>query len=279
MLFAQSLRYLTDLTFQLTSTRRKSRGIKRLLKTKNVSDAIKSYQERVCAIKGDFLIRTAIDSRFVISDIKNGLKTNTDALASAIETSQRHTVSDIDKNTGRICEEIGTWGVLQSQKADKLSADVQTLKERGSYKGFVRDILPGDIYLGELLPSSDGLGPPGDTAAFSDYHADVDNVPKIVRVYQRLNEKDVMKQFYIDVERLISLKHQNIAQIFGVCRSPDFPAIILHGTTRDTIRNHHTSLTAIQLLRFYTQLFTDLELTSDYLEGFTTSIPRVGPML
>ncbi len=74
---------------------------------------------------------------FIISDIKNGLKTNTDALASVIETSQRHTISDIDKNTDRICEEICTWSILQSQKADELSTDVQTLKERGSYKGFV----------------------------------------------------------------------------------------------------------------------------------------------
>ncbi len=46
----------------------------------------------------------------------------------------------------------------------------------------MRDILPGDIYLGELLPSSDGLGPP-----------DVDNAPTIVRVYQRPNKKDVME--------------------------------------------------------------------------------------
>ncbi len=50
------LRYLTDLHVQLNSTRRKSRGIKRFLKTKNVSDAIHGYQERVREIKGDFLV-------------------------------------------------------------------------------------------------------------------------------------------------------------------------------------------------------------------------------
>ncbi len=32
------------------------------------------------------------------------------------------------------------------------------------------------------------------------------------------------------------------------------------GTTRDTIRNHHTSLTAVQLLRFYTQLVRRAEI-------------------
>ncbi len=82
-------------------------------------------------------IHTAIDSRLVISDLKNGLRTSTEALASIVETSQRHTISDIDKSTDRICEEMHTWGVLQTQKADKLSADVQVLKERGFYKGFV----------------------------------------------------------------------------------------------------------------------------------------------
>ncbi|KAK0215622.1 hypothetical protein IW262DRAFT_1401291 [Armillaria fumosa] len=115
--------YLTDLHFQLNSTQRNSRGIKRFLKTRDVSDTINGYQERVRAIKQDFLIRTAIDSRLVISDIKDELRASTDALTSAIETSRRLTMSNIEN----------------------LGADVQTLKERGFYKGFIRDVPPGDI--------------------------------------------------------------------------------------------------------------------------------------
>ncbi|PBK83473.1 hypothetical protein ARMGADRAFT_1019036 [Armillaria gallica] len=222
--------YLMDLVSQLNSTRRKSRGIKRFLKGKSVYDAINGYHERVREIKGDFLIRTAIDSRFSISDVKDGLRTETDALASAIETSRQNTISNIDKHANSICEEIRTWGVSQSRKADKLSADVQTLKERGLYKGFVlsifsyedhrlivallqiRDVLPGDIYLKELFPS-DCLYPPD--KMFSDYNADVDgsNAPKIVRVYRHpqdhgnINEQDSMKQFHMIIDRLINLKH------------------------------------------------------------------------
>ncbi|KAK0232062.1 hypothetical protein EDD85DRAFT_99313 [Armillaria nabsnona] len=251
--------YLLDLISELNSTRRKSRGIKRFLKAKSVYDAINGYQERVREIKGDFLIRTAIDSRFAISDVKDGLRTNTDALASAIETSRQNTISNIDKHANSICEEIRTWAVSQSRKADKLSADVQTLKERGSYKGFIRDVLPGDIYLKELFPS-DCHYPPD--KMFSDYNADVDgsNAPKIVRVYRcpqgygNINEQDIMKQLHTDIDRLINLKHENVAQIFGVCRSPDFPAIILHGTTRDSINNYSESLTAVQSLHFHIQL-------------------------
>ncbi len=46
-----------DLISELNSIRRKSRGIKRFLKAKSISDAINGYQERVREIKGDFLVR------------------------------------------------------------------------------------------------------------------------------------------------------------------------------------------------------------------------------
>ncbi len=46
-------------------------------------------------------------------------------------------MSNIDKHANNIHEEIRTWGVLHSQKVDKLSVDVQTLKGQGSYKGSV----------------------------------------------------------------------------------------------------------------------------------------------
>ncbi|SJL16225.1 uncharacterized protein ARMOST_19744 [Armillaria ostoyae] len=192
--------YLTDLTFELNSTRRKSRGIKRFLKTKNVSDAITGYRERVHTIKEDFLIHTAVDSRLVISDIKDGLRTSTEALTSVIETSQQRTISNTHKNTDRICEEIRTWGVLQSQKADKLSADVQTLKERGSDK--FRDVRRWEIYVKELLSSSYLCRASNSFAAKLDtYSAEVENsnTPKIVRVYRShrdSNKLDVMKVPY-----------------------------------------------------------------------------------
>ncbi len=47
-----------DLIAKSNSTRRTARrGIRRLLKAKSVSDAIKGYQERVRVIKEDFLVR------------------------------------------------------------------------------------------------------------------------------------------------------------------------------------------------------------------------------
>ncbi|PBK63390.1 hypothetical protein ARMSODRAFT_542078 [Armillaria solidipes] len=275
--------YLTDLTFELNSTRRKSHGIKRFLKAKNVSDAITGYRERVRTIKEDFLIHTAVDSRLVISDINDGLKTSTEALTRAIETSQQHTISKIDKRVDNVCEKISTWGVLQSNKADQLSADVQALTERGLYKGLIRDVLLGDIHLKELLPPSEYLDHWNRFAMFDDYNAEVENsnAPKIVRVY-RCSRRDsnkidhVMKQFHTDIDRLINLKHPRVAQIYGVCRSPDFPALILHGTTRCLIRNHSESLTAVQLLHFSFQLFNDLEIIS---VGFITHLHMVGPTM
>ncbi|KAK0232071.1 hypothetical protein EDD85DRAFT_99561 [Armillaria nabsnona] len=253
-------RYLTDLTFQLNSTRRKSRGIKHLLKAKSVSDAIKGYQERVHTIKEDFLIHIAIKSGLLISDIQDELRTNTDVLTSVIETSQKHT----DKNTDRICKEIHTWGVSQSQKADELIAVVQALKERDSDK--FRDLRRWEIYVKENLAPSHHLNSWNSLTMFDEYKAQIENSyePKLVRIYRSHKgcnrDSDVMKQFHTDVDTLTNLEwHPHIAQIYGVCRYPEFPAIVFHGTTRSSIHNYCESLTAIQLLHFHFQLFNDLE--------------------
>ncbi|KAK0496533.1 hypothetical protein EDD18DRAFT_209148 [Armillaria luteobubalina] len=272
--------YLSDLHVQLNSTRRNSRGIKRFLKTRDVSDTISGYQERVRVIMQDFLILTAIDSRLVISDIKDELRASTDALTSAIDTSRRLTMSNIDN----------------------LGADVQKLKKQGFYKGFIRDVPLGDIYLRERLSRPDDLYSLATNggAMFSDHRADIygSSAPKIVRVYRgprsHSNEREILKRFHRDIDILIHLKHPNVAQIFGVCRSPVLTAIILHGTIRDTIRDHCASLTAVQLLQFNIQLFNDLEvlqflivcmtilnskisLPQIILVGFTINLPVVGP--
>ncbi len=84
----------------------------------------------ICLLS-NWQIRTAIDTRFVISDIKDGLKTNADTLTSAIETSQRHIILDIDKHANDIYEEIRTWGMSQSSRADKLSAEVRNIEGTG----------------------------------------------------------------------------------------------------------------------------------------------------
>ncbi|KAK0192036.1 hypothetical protein F5146DRAFT_1222252 [Armillaria mellea] len=189
--------YLTDLHVQLTSTRRNSRGIKRFLKARNISDTINGFRERVGMIKQDFLIRTAIDSRLVISDIKDELRASTDALTSAIETSRQLTMSNIDN----------------------LGADVQTLKEQGLYKGFIRDIPPGDIYLRERLSLSGGLYSLATNtgAVFSDHNADVDgsNAPKIVRVYRgprgHSNEQEILKASRVSPAIIPSNAHMSLS--------------------------------------------------------------------
>ncbi|KAK0482432.1 hypothetical protein IW261DRAFT_1467799 [Armillaria novae-zelandiae] len=268
-------RYLTDLHIQLNGTRRNSRGLKRFLKARDISDTIKGYQERVSAIKEDFQLHTVIDSRVRILDLQDGLTAST----SAIETSRQLTMSNINN----------------------LRADVQALKEQGLYKGSIREVLLGDIYLRECLNYSDGRYSleTNDGATFSYHSADVEgsNTPKLVCVYRgsrsRGNEQEILKKFHTDVDRLIHFKHRNFAQIFGVCRSPVFTAIILHGTIRHTIRNHCASLTAVQLLQFNIQLFNDLEvlqilivcmtilnnqisLPQIILVGFTLNLPMVG---
>ncbi|KAG7447023.1 uncharacterized protein BT62DRAFT_97890 [Guyanagaster necrorhizus] len=193
-------------------------------------------------------------------------------------------MSNIDKHADRIYEEIHTWGVLHSKKTDKLSADIQTLKERGLYKGFAlyssctrnplidrvsitdsRCPSRGYLFERELLNPSDRLHPLDNALVFTDYKADVNNsnTPKIVHVYRRFhsNEQDA------------TTVHQNIAQVFGVCGSTDFTAVIFHGFTRHSISNYCVSFTATQLLHFYTQLFSDLEVTS---VDFTIHLRRVG---
>ncbi|PBL04525.1 hypothetical protein ARMGADRAFT_56297 [Armillaria gallica] len=43
------------------------------------------------------------------------------------------------------------------------------------------------------------------------------------------NKDAILKQFNAVADAFISLKHPNIAQIFGICKLTIFPAIVFHG--------------------------------------------------
>ncbi len=113
-----------------------------------------------------------------------------------MEASERKVISVIKDNI----KETRTSGVLQSESIEKLQVSSRDFQQRGLYKGVVRifgkrgkiplltseplqvrDLIPGDIYLKASIPRSCHHGSHSD---FDEYHAVIDDRPKIVRVFR-----------------------------------------------------------------------------------------------
>ncbi|KAK0430546.1 hypothetical protein EV421DRAFT_276848 [Armillaria borealis] len=253
--------YMTELLSKLNNERR-SRGIRRVLKAKKISDDISAYRQRVQAAKEDFLIRTTTTTQFVLSDVQDQVTTRFSALAGAVEASERNVTSVIKDNI----EEIRTSGVLQSETMEKLQMTLRDFQQRDFYKGVVRDLIPGDIYLKAPIKYASVYSGSDD---YDEYHAIIDDRPKIVRVFRvKADQKErVMQQFQKEVDRRLYLRHPNITQLFGVCTSPSFPALIFHGSANERRLYHFENIMprgsstrdARDTLHFCVQVYNDLK--------------------
>ncbi|PBK62801.1 hypothetical protein ARMSODRAFT_561392 [Armillaria solidipes] len=175
-----------------------------------------------------------------------------DALSATIKSQAHH-----------IRGEIHSLGNIQREHAAHICEKLQDLK--GYYKGQVRELFLGDIYVGNLVSHSRC-----DSAlVYQDRYGTVEcsSTAKIIRVYQHSpdNGEAILEQFNEVAEALINLKHPNIVQVFGICRSPNFPVIVFHGSTWIPFNDYEQNLTAKQVIPFSIQLLYDLESVSEYL--------------
>ncbi|PBK79383.1 hypothetical protein ARMGADRAFT_1093193 [Armillaria gallica] len=256
--------YMSDLLSQLNSERRSCARIRRLLKSRKITDEISTYRQRVEAAKAEFLIRAATSTRLGLSDVQDQVDTGIIAKTRAIEGTQNKITATINDRSDIMREEIHSRAVSQSEKMDRLFA---TAQERGVYKGVVREVLWGDINLREYIeiPKSHSF----QDSEFDEYIASVENhqCPKIVRVYRvQAGQKDqIMQRFYGDVDQRL---HPNFVQLFGVCTTPSCPALIFHGSTakRQRVYDYYCDLSsAKESLLFSIEIYHDLKSLADYL--------------
>ncbi len=124
-----------------------------------------------------------------------------------MEASERNVTSVIKDNI----EEIRTSGVLQSETMGKLQMTLRDFQQRGFYKGVVRsfgkrvkisllifeplqvrDLIPGDIYLKAPISYAGFYSGSDD---YEEYHAIIDDRPKIVRVFRvKADQKERVMQ-------------------------------------------------------------------------------------
>ncbi|KAK0218534.1 hypothetical protein EDD85DRAFT_350663 [Armillaria nabsnona] len=254
--------YLESLIAELNTARRKlkSKSITRFLTTKKVSVTIDGYKQRVNNIKTDYLVLVTTDARLAMSEMQDTLSTT---VTQATKTAQSHITSTVKSQAHCIRGEIRSLGDIQREHTAQICEKLHDMK--GYYKGQVRELFPGDIYLGKLVSPSRCYSDLG----YEERYCTVEcsSAAKFIRVYQHSpnNEEAILKQFNEDSDALINIKHPNIVQIFGICKSPNFPAIIFHGSTQILFRVHECNLTAKQLIQFYIQTFYDLKSVSEYM--------------
>ncbi|KAK0430829.1 hypothetical protein EV421DRAFT_240958 [Armillaria borealis] len=74
-----------------------------------------------------------------------------------------------------------------------------------------------------------------------------------------------MKQLDHDIDVFVRPRHPNIAQVFGVCRSPNLPAIIFHGSMRVPVSEYLDNIPAQDFIPFYVKFLRDIQSVSDHL--------------
>ncbi|PBK71092.1 hypothetical protein ARMSODRAFT_63304 [Armillaria solidipes] len=249
--------YLNDLLSKLNKEGKPS-GIRRLLKAKKISEDIGAYRQRVQMAKDNFLIRTTTMTRLVLSDVHDEVTTGFSNLTGSVVASERNITSTIKDNI----QEIRTWGARQSEDMQNLSTRLQDSLRRGLYKGSVWDIIPGDIHIiAPVTRSSTKCR----VVRYQDSYCTIENsdTRKVIRKYQTSgdNRENAMKQLDHDLDFFMKQRHPNLPQIFGVCRSPDLPAIIflLHGTTQVPYKHHLVGLSATRFIQFFYELYQDLQ--------------------
>ncbi|KAK0479215.1 hypothetical protein IW261DRAFT_167805 [Armillaria novae-zelandiae] len=254
-------KYLENLIAELSTIRckLKSKRITQFLTTKKVSAAIDGYKQRVSNVKADYLVLVTTDTRLAMSGMRDALIKTTQAT----ETAQLRMTSTVQAQADCIRGEIRSLSNIQRGHTAQICEKLQDM--RGYYRGQIRELRMGDIYLGKHMYPSVRYS----TREYQDCYGTVEcsNTAKIIRVYQHSthDEGAILKRFDEVVEAFINLKHSSIIQIFGICRSPKFLAIVFHGGTRIPFYDYARDLTAKKILSFCTQLFYDLESVAEYL--------------
>ncbi|KAK0430543.1 hypothetical protein EV421DRAFT_276409 [Armillaria borealis] len=236
--------YLENLLSELHKTQRnlERKRFHRFLKTRKVADSINGYKQRMNDIKANYVVGLMTDARLEMPEMRDILSTR---ITDAAEASRLSLTSTVNAQSYRIIDEIHSLREIQREVREHTSRIFANLQNRkGYFKGEVRDLAPGDIYLIETGPHDHRHG-----------YCTVEssNTVKIIRTYQPHigNEEDVMKQLDHDIDLFVRPRHPNIAQVFGVCRSPNLPAIIFHGSMRVPVGKYLDNIPVQDLIPFY----------------------------
>ncbi|KAK0435417.1 hypothetical protein EV421DRAFT_1237976 [Armillaria borealis] len=241
--------YLENLLSELHKTQRnlERKRFHRFLKTRKVADAINGYKQRMNDIKANYVIGLMTDARLEMPEMRDILSTR---ITDATEASRLSLTSTVNAQSCRIIDEIHSLQEIHREAREHTSRIFANQNRTGYFKGEFRDLAPGDIYLLQMEPHDHRHG-----------YCTVEssNTVKLIRIYHIGNEEDVMKQLDHDIDVFLRPRHPNIAQVFGVCRSPNLPAIIFHGSMRVPVGKYLDDIPAQDLIPFCVKFLHDVQ--------------------
>ncbi|KAK0239394.1 hypothetical protein EDD85DRAFT_447848 [Armillaria nabsnona] len=214
----------------------------------------------------DYSLHVITDSRLEMTRITE-----------TVEQSQLRIISTVKSR----CD--GIVGEMRNLKEDYTTHICAIPERNGYYKG-VRDLGVGDFQLIKTIPSlaccctcacgAIQMSSHTCQASYQDGYCIVENSnkTKFIRKYQLQpsinDEKDVMKQLHNDINIFTTLKHENFAQVFGVCRLSNYPAIIFHDVKRTLVKEYLDSIPKKDFVSFYIQFIHERESILNHLRTY-----------
>ncbi|PBK61705.1 hypothetical protein ARMSODRAFT_981277 [Armillaria solidipes] len=227
---------------------------------KTNTDKIKIMQYLMITDR-DFDTGIVTETRAIVSSIRRDTKSGFGSIKSSLDRLHLATKDGYTTLKQRLYVALrNDLGPLISGHHGDLLTAIED--RRGIYKGVIRDIIMGDINLGYKTASFVENSATHSRVNFFEHHCTVNGDAKIARQMARIPlpydpTPKVQQVLYSDLEKILYVRHKNVTQLFGVCRTAQFPALIFHdpGNSHNrTVHEHCASLDMFQFMTFGVQL-------------------------
>ncbi|KAK0472596.1 hypothetical protein IW261DRAFT_1570686 [Armillaria novae-zelandiae] len=241
----------------------------------DVRDKISTFIQRANNLQRDSDTGIVTETRAIVSSIRRDTKSGLVSIKSSLDRLHLATEDGYTTLEQRLYVALrNDLGPLISRNHGDLLTAIED--SRGIYKGLIRDITMGDINLGYKITSFIENSATHSPVHFFEHHCTVNGDAKIARVYRchQAYEEEGVKILYRDLEKMLYVRHENVTQLFGVCRTAQFPVLIFHDRSSHnrTVHEHCLSLDMFQLMTFGVQLMRDMRSAYYHVKSATGTL-------
>ncbi|KAJ7577714.1 hypothetical protein C8J56DRAFT_1060882 [Mycena floridula] len=131
----------------------------------------------------------------------------------------------------------------------------------------VRDIIlrPGEIHIRHIDQDLQSDGTRVSTGEIHELNVEVVHSPRQFKIW-RYERSAIESHWKKDLDAFRAVKHQNIIQLYGFCRSPILTALVFHDFQRSTwSEDYHLTLSGMPFVTYWADRIKEFEARAVYL--------------